>query len=124
MKLASIKISDIMFNTQAPWNIGVTGVLTVGRALGVVYTNNTGKTMFVVVNLDMAAPNINAEAGVRIDVNTNTVATPTLDALDATTNISEIRIVTFFVPPGGTYLIDNISSDGGTVTIHRWVESY
>lgn len=80
--------------------------------------------MFVMVNLDMQVNGLLDDADARIDVNGNTVASATIQALDATTTFREIRIITFFVPPGGTYIVANISTVPANLTLHRWVESY
>ena len=110
------------FNTQPPYNIQTVAQVTASRALGVDYTNNTGKTMFVSLTVEARAPVAGDQTITTLKVNTDTVGTL---GIDAGTSVIEIRCMGMMcVRPGAIYGTTVTNVGTGNTIISRWVESW
>lgn len=110
-------------NTQAPYNIIASDVVTGTRALDTVYTNLTGRTMFVFASIIHHTLTNGEGAAVNVFINGVNVASSGhvnygLVVIDQSASIS------FAVPPGQTYEVRKFQNGGAWNQIDRWVESY
>lgn len=111
------------FNTQPPYNLGIVEDVTVSRALGVNYTNNTGRTMFVFVSVRCttgAAPNMAYAAS---QINSSDISYAGYES-GVPAGLNTNFTLPFAVPPGGVYSVGASVSGTGAVFLRRWIEAY
>jgi len=85
------------------------------RSLNTVFTNNTGKALYVIVNYDMSTQN--DLLGVKVYIDGQETLEDIYDVTSEYT-IENYRILDFFVPDGSTYRVQNWSA----ANISRWFE--
>lgn len=112
------------FNTQAPWNVTKVDIVTLTRAIHVDYTNDTGKTMFVMIEGIMHVEALNDYATFGADVDTWNVAGISLSSATIGLNLDTIGMMVFAVMPGSVYRISASQSGTGAYAIARWTEAY
>ncbi len=95
--------------------------VTSSRTFDVIYTNVTGKTMYVLVNVRNAAIAAGYQyCNLAVDGNYYSQA----GIYACTANLTLRDTLTIVVPPGSTYQLSYDSAGGGTSIIVHWIESY
>ena len=106
--------------------ISVTDMLA-SRAFDTVYTNTTGKTMYVHLSFLCYVPGITNEKSL-VYARLGGVLDFWLGGIGwSTVTIPQMHLVfssTFPVKPNQTYEVKTLLTFGGTVTLKSWVESY
>jgi hypothetical protein len=100
-------------------SIGTTSQVTSSRDIGTIYTNSTGKTMFVLASFNTGT--LANSIGIYTGVETADVAVGMLSSF-ATITTGAVKPIMFIVPPGYKYKASYVSGSGATVT--KWVEWY
>jgi hypothetical protein len=108
-------------NTSLNPPIGVITDVTTSRAIdGTVYTNTTGKTMFVMV---AALCTVTVAAGMAFIRPIVAGFSMSASGLVSAPIMSIEAEITFAVPPGATYSVATYATNGNCIK-DKWVESY
>ena len=113
------------FNTQAPWTVLNVVDQILSRAIdGTPYTNNTGKTMFVMVCCNC---NHNAAGDQAYIVSYSGGVTSGFIGIMVGNTMTALFMgvqTTFAVKPGDTYGVTKGTTGTGTVLLSSWIEAY
>lgn len=95
--------------------------VTASRALTTTYTNNSGRTLYVIVTMQHSITVANGSAFVTgVVVGISAVISGILQGAAGHQTYQEC---VFFVPPGATYRV-NTQVVNGTNTMTSWIEAY
>jgi hypothetical protein len=113
--VGDVNVTGHFYRAGVQLAISNQNVATASRAAGVVYLNNTGKTMFVMTcwNLGGKSSTLNALSDAA-----NPPTTQVAQIADQSTSITTVELF-FMVLPNNNYLL---SVAAGTPTLVTWVE--
>ena len=96
--------------------------LTASKALDTTYTNNTGRTLFLYITVNVAVTTPGGHSWAAGVVNGQTIAFEGVSN-DASATMEYVLVLPFAVPPGKTYSVTSVIFNG-FVTLYRWVEAW
>jgi len=88
------------------------------RSLGTVFTNNTGKALFVSVNVSI--DNDDDRYGIIVEVDNERIADEFRNVVNDQMGSETVHNFTFFVPDGSTYLVIGFF---GSFSVNNWYEA-
>lgn len=112
----------MVYNVQPPYNIISVNDVYFSRSIGTTYTNNTGRTMFVMASMRSETPLVTDNA--RVQAVMNGAAQNEMGLPPGVAGAVAMFAVNIVVPPGGTYRFSTILSGTGSVNVVGWIESY